>query len=144
MSRTKKVAEKLVDFAENKKQQAIINISNSTATGMLLKWVLTNKLSVFLAIVIVVGGASYAYHLDYYRELADRQRIQELTDDLAVEKAITEKLKEQIDALKKKKVQDSKVNKELVKAVESLSAERKRTLLLEYKERLLKKRQEAE
>ena len=140
----KKVAKKLVDFAEDKKKQAIINITNSTATGMLLKWVLTNKLSVFLGLVILVGGLTYSYHLDYYRELADRQRIQELTSELEVEKAKTAKLKQDIEDLKAKKVKDSEINKELVKAIESLSAEKKRKLLLEYKERLLKKRKEAE
>lgn len=140
----KKVAKKLVDFAEDKKQQAIINITNSTATGMLLKWIFTNKLSVFLALVILIGGASYAYHLEYYRELADRQRIQELAKDLEVEKAKTAKLKEEVDALKSKKIKDSEINKELVKAIESLSAEKKKKLLLEYKDRLLRKRKEAE
>lgn len=143
-SRTKKVAERLVDFAENKKQQAIINISNSTATGMILKWILTNKLSVVLSLVILFGGLYYNYHLNYYRELADRERIQELTNNLAVEKARTSKLLEEIEDLKKQEVKDSEINKELVKAVQSMSSEKKRQLLLEYRDRLLSKRKGAE
>ncbi|RKZ96087.1 MAG: hypothetical protein DRQ40_02020 [Gammaproteobacteria bacterium] len=139
-TKLKRVVKKLSSFAEMKREQAIINVSNSTATGLIVKSLLTHKLAVLLIMVILVGGAYYSYELNYYRELADRQRIQELKDDLAVEQARTNQLKEEVQAFKDRKALDDQINEELKKSVTSLSAEKKKKLLLEYKRKLLEKR----
>jgi uncharacterized protein YlxW (UPF0749 family) len=141
MSKVRDVAKKVSKFAQKKREQAIVNIQNSTASGLILKWIFTNKLTVFLIMVILVGSSIYTYQINYYRELADRQRIQELTEDLAIEQAKTEQLNQEIINLKERKKVDIQINQDLAKTVSSLPAKKKKEVLLDYKNRLLKKRE---
>jgi hypothetical protein len=136
----KSTVQKLGEFAERKREQTIVNIQNSTATGLILKWLITNRVSVFLFLVIVFGGYYYQVQLDYTRELADKQRIEKLQGELVIEQTKTLELKKKLDKLDSDREEAENINRELRKKVHNLPNSQKKKLLLDYKDRLLKKR----
>ena len=140
MSNIKNTVKKLGKFVENKREQAIVNITNATGTGILIKWLITNKLSVLLFLVVVFGGGYYKFQLHYLQEQIDRVRIGELEDDLVLEKTKTLELLKKIEKLAQSKKEAKKINDSIRKQINGLSAKQKKRLLLEYRDRLMKKR----
>jgi uncharacterized protein YigA (DUF484 family) len=78
--------------------------------------------------------------MDYLRDRIDKAKIEELENDLEVERLRTKELEKRIDDLKKKKSANRKINKDLRKKVEKMPDSQKKKLLLEYVDRLLEKR----
>lgn len=140
MVKGKKIAKKLGNFVEQKRQQAIVNITNSTATGMLLKWIFTHKVVVILSLILALGYGWYRYETNYLRELADKNRIIELQEDLAEELAQTEKLLKEIEEFNRNRSSGKEISEKVKRRTSSLSAQEKKRVLLQYRDRLMEKR----
>jgi len=140
MNKLENTTKKLGEFAEKKRAQNIVNIENSTATGLILKWMFTNKVSVFLFFVIMFSGYYYKLQIDSLREQVDKARIVELQDDLVMEQTRTLELQRKLNKLQSNKEDAERLNRELRSKLSNLSLEQKRNLLLGYKKRLMRKR----
>lgn len=128
------------NFAEDKKQSAIIQVENSTALGILLKWLMTNWVTVF--ITIILGGYYISSYIeaDKLKDMLWKQQVEDLNIDLAELKENKERLKVEIDKLAKDKKNFEKENKKLVLELEKLNSSELKVKLLDYTARLKTKR----
>lgn len=130
----------LQEFASKKREQAIINIENSSALGVILKWAMTHWVTI--AIVCVFGFLSirnYIIQQDLYDQLLQKE-IQDLEADKKKMEEDRLKLQAKVKQLELSKVTSKKETALVRESLKNKTLEQKKIILLEYKNRLLKKR----
>lgn len=131
---------KINKIVEQKKDTIVEKLQNSHPWLVLLNWLLTNWISVILVSCISFLGMRYYLQLKNVEEQLLRQQIQNLNSDLEIAKVEKEKLLGRIKELDKIKISNKKETLKLGKEIQKLTPEKKKELLIVYKNRLLKKR----
>jgi len=132
----KNSAKKLGEIAEKKKEDFIVNIQNTTAFGILLKWIITNKVSIILFIAILFyAGRSYYMENEYLKE-RNKTLISEKEEFLNRTKELESKVLE----LRQKVSYSEELNKKVRERSRNLTSEQKKKEILRLVDRLKDKR----
>lgn len=132
----KSSAKVLNDFAQAKKDKILINIQNSGALGILVKWLITNKVSVVLTLAVIFYVGRYYYlENEYLRErnktlVAEQEEILNKTKELEIK----------IDKLREKTKKYNELNKIVRENAGLLNSEQKKEAILKLVERLKRRR----
>ena len=127
-------------LAEGAKESLIAKACNSSPTTALLKWTLTNWVTVILAIITTAWvGRYYAQKLQLEKLLLERKVI-ELTKDLDKLQAERLELLSKIEELLSNLLDDKREIKKLKDSLSGLSTSELKERLIEYSNRLKIKR----
>jgi DNA-binding transcriptional regulator GbsR (MarR family) len=133
---TKKTIEKLGSFAEKKKEQFVFNIQNSSAVGIIVRWLITNKLSVLLFLMLI-GAQTRSFYME-------REYLEQKNKNIIAEKEElinkTKELEDKLAKFEKNKSTAREINKKVKKEAENLSAKKKEAKVRELITRLKKRR----
>ena len=135
-SAVKNSAAKLGAIADKKKEKFIVNIQNSTAPGIIFKWLITNKISVVLFIAVLVYAGRFYYMEHEYLKERNRQLITEKNEFLNKTKELKGKVLKLQQDIEKAKVDTGKTRDR----AKDLTSEQKRQEILILTDRLKKKR----
>lgn len=134
------IVDRLKQFAEAKKAASLAKVDGSSATAILVKWLLTNWVTVALTVSLgTLLLIEYNRNASLKEDLL-RNEIAELTKYIAKIKAEDKELLKQIEELSNLKNQNEKDTSKIRSSLTNTSSEEKRVKLLEYKNRLMKKR----
>ena len=139
-NKSKAISNKVSSFATAKKAQAITNIETNSASVFLLKWAMTNWVTVILVTVIAILGVRSYLIKEELRASQLNEELHSLNIDLEKMKKERAQFLARIKELEAIKKTNLKENKKVREDVSKLSSEEKKRILLEYKNRLLKKR----
>jgi len=132
----KKSAKKVGDFVEKEKENLCINIQNSSAICIVVKWLFTNKVSVILFIMVLFFvGKSYYIEYEYLRE---RNKTLILEKEEFLNK--TKELEDTISKLKSDLKTAEKLNIKVREEAKGLTTEQKKERILKQIENLKKER----
>lgn len=128
--------ERLKKFVEDTRGQTIVNIENATAFGIILRWCVTNKLTIVLVLVTsVLFGRAY-----YLENLYLKERNKTLVEEKEAILERTKVLESRIISLKEDKLKARDLNDSVRKEATSLSTEEKKNKVLKLIQMLKDKR----
>ena len=135
-----KVGDDIKQVIEAPKENVIVNIQNSTAFGLVIKWAIAHPVTLILITCLVFFSVKYKIQSEYYeRQLLETQIVQ-LKEDLDILKKEREKLQIRIKEYESKKKQAKKDNAEVRKSLKNKTPEELTQKLEEYTTRLKEKR----
>jgi hypothetical protein len=118
---------KLQQFAENRRESVIVNVTNASTFWVILKWLFANKVSVILFILLSISAASYYSLQLQYLEDTNKRLILERDEILDR----TTELERKIHDLEKDKAIASGLNEEVKGKAKSLTSDQKRRKILQ-------------
>jgi hypothetical protein len=135
-----KIIDVLNKIATNRKEKVVNKVLNSSAWVLLLQWLITNWITIFIVIVMGIWGLRGYKRLKDTETLMLQQQISTLNIDLEKSKQEKAKLLARVNDLDKLRKVSKEETDKVRKQVEKLSASDKKKKLLEYKNRLLKEK----
>jgi uncharacterized membrane protein YhiD involved in acid resistance len=131
-----KASDKVKNFVENKKENFILSVQNSSALGIVIKWLITNKVSVILFLVVCMYAGRY-YYLEY-EYLKERNKILIEERDNFLNK--TKQLEGKILQLKESIEKSKELNRKVRENAKILDSDQKKKVIEDLVERLKDKR----
>lgn len=131
---------KVRDLAEKKKQNLLERIESRSSLLLLLNWLLTNWITILLVIVLSFLGINQYIKYKDIQELLLKKEIEVLVQDLEKAKKEKEKLLGRVKDLENTKKEAYESSKKLKKQVKNIPLDKKKEKLLEYKDRLIRKK----
>jgi hypothetical protein len=128
--------DKVQTLAEDKRTTIIEKTEAASATAIIVKWLLTNKLTVALVILVMVMASRYSY-LEY-QYLIEKNKSLIAERDKYLER--TKELKIKIDLFEKTVTDSWKDSKKTATLVEKMDSNEKKKLMLDLVKRLLLQR----
>lgn len=140
MPKLDKIKTNIANFLEQKKQKKLSKLESSSLSLIFINWLFTNWITILL--VLVLGGYGvYNYYInDALHDALLKEELEQLELDLEKMKKERELLLSKIKELEKLKKSSKEENIKVREEANKLNSEQKKKLLLQYKNRLLDKR----
>jgi len=140
VSKLSLVKDTLLSFIDNKKQEISSSINTNSATVFIFKWVVDHWVTISLILIIAFFAIKYQLSQESLREVQLNAEIQALNLDLEALKKERAIFLSRIKDLQKAKSTNLAETKKIKESASKLDSNGKKRLLLEYKDRLMKKR----
>lgn len=135
-----KPIERVKEFARQKQQTVALRIQQASPWGFIIKWAITHWVTILLTLACLGFVANHYIEKHLLTDKLLQEELKNLNIDLEKQKEEEARLRKRIQDFENQKKTNEKDNKKLRDSLKGLTSEQLKAILLEYRERLMKKR----